>query len=473
MARNPPIVTSMHRRALGVADQPVRRARGAAVERSRRRDAERCRARAARDPAASRAAPARATRIAGAAETAADARDCGLSPAVSSTGCSLAALVSARPSGSARCVPGASSAGDAASGSNSGAAVVPISRQPPGVSRGYAPVNSAREAHRAARDARARRRQPGHVEGPVRAHEVAEPGREAGERDRPLAPRRAAGRARRGSRPAARRSRRGRRRRRRCRARRPRGSGWARMRHPSSPRTTQARAAASDSVRGSTRTSTVRAAGTSRRLRRDGMPRARRAARARRRASRPPAGSPGRPSAGSAAARAHHGARTSMPSASSAARTARAIATASGESPCTQRDAASTRDERAVDRLDHALADEAHRAGGDLRRVVEERAGLAARRRASRRPGSRGRGTPRARSGSPAAARGALDLAAQAEHGERATEPVGERRDRGDDRVRLRGIRRDRVVERAVRLDVADVGAGVHERGELRGDGLR
>ena len=59
--------------------------------------------------------------------------------------------------------------------SNSGASVVPISRHPPGVSRGYAPVKPAGEPDRTARArACAGIAQPGHVERPVGADEVAE-----------------------------------------------------------------------------------------------------------------------------------------------------------------------------------------------------------------------------------------------------------------------------------------------------------
>ena len=124
----------------------------------------------------------------------------------------------------------------------------------------------------------------------------------------------------------------------------------------------------------------------------------------------------------------------------------------------------------AVGRLHHTLAGEAERAIGDLRGVVQQGAGGAARNeRAIGKVPAVEEGLEH--EGQSGGARGALDLAAQAEHGQRATEPLGEGRDRGDDRVRLIGVGGDRVVERTVRLDVADVGAGIGERVQLRGDG--
>ena len=167
-----------------------------------------------------------------------------------------------------------------------------------------------------------------------------------------------------------------------------------------------------------------------------------------------------------------HGARMTTPSPSSAARTARAMATASGESPCTQSDAASAR--RACRRRPprHPRA-RAERARGDLCRVVQQRARLAARHERAVGEVRRGRGTPRARSGSPAAARGTLDLAAQTEHRHRRAR-AGRRGRRSPRRPRRACTGRPRsVVQRSVRLDVAHVGARLREGGQLRGDGRR
>ena len=161
-----------------------------------------------------------------------------------------------------------------------------------------------------------------------------------------------------------------------------------------------------------------------------------------------------------------------MPSASSAARTARAIATASGESPCTQRDAATTCTKVPVDGVDSTVADEADRARRDRFRGVEQGTRSA--------PGNEGAVRPVAaveerlvHEGQARAERGTLDLAGQAQHGKGSAQPIGERGDRRDDRVGLRRVGADRVIQRAVRLDVADVGSARDECGELCGDAAR
>ena len=141
-ARKPPIVTSITAAPSGLPTQPVRGAQRGAVERPGRRDAERMPRPAGRGPAASRAARARRRGVRVRCGLARSPPVAGPPPAhvrgAMSRARDRAGAPTRRraPARNRTCAPGASSAGDAASGSNSGAAVVPISRQPPGVSRG-------------------------------------------------------------------------------------------------------------------------------------------------------------------------------------------------------------------------------------------------------------------------------------------------------------------------------------------------
>ena len=221
-------------------------------------------------------------------------------------------------------------------------------------------------------------------------------------------------------------------------------------------------------MRGSTRTSTVRAAGTmsttpggrdalERRVQREHVVERR----------RPRAGSRGPPSAarGRSPRRAHLDAGVVEGRAHGAGHRDRRRRVAVDAERCRVR-----RDRGAVGRRDDALAHEAHRACGDG--VRGRRAARPARRaaRASRRPGSRGRGTPRARTAAPRPPRRAAISPPSPRTGRGRPSAVRERGDRVGDGV---GLRRDpsidRVVERAVRLDVAEVGARLDERGELGG----
>ena len=89
--------------------------------------------------------------------------------------------------------------------------------------------------------------------------------------------------------------------------------------------------------------------------------------------------------------------------------------------------------------------------------------------RAIRRRGTRGRGTPRGER-EPGVARGIRDLTGESQHRQRPSEPCGDVGDGRGDGIGLRPVVTDRVVERAVRFDVTQVGAGVRERAELNGD---